>query len=170
MLVNEQFKLPSPSPLSFTRPTSPSSESQPLRSASGADTKRRRMHASRRPWRMNRRPRASSPQPSPFPPPGRRSQRSRCSKRHRLLWAGNPSVAPTGPDGAALRSVPLVVDAEFKVCYSVHGPGVQRPPRLCTHYPCNGAPFDQPRPRHGHLRPRPRSCCRRRGHSSEGHR
>ena len=45
-----------------------------------------------------------------------------------MLEACPPDDAHTGPDGDALRSVPLIVgvDAEFKGCYSVHGPGVPR--------------------------------------------
>jgi len=45
-----------------------------------------------------------------------------------MLEACPPDDPHTGPDGDALRSVPLIVgvDAEFKGCYSVHGPGVPR--------------------------------------------
>jgi hypothetical protein len=53
-----------------------------------------------------------------------------------ILEACPPDAAHTGPDGDALRPVPLVVDvdAEFKGCYSVHGPGVPRGPAAyaCT--------------------------------------
>lgn len=53
-----------------------------------------------------------------------------------MLEACPPDAAHTGPDGDALRPVPLVVDvdAEFKGCYSVFGPGVPRGPAAyaCT--------------------------------------
>lgn len=42
-----------------------------------------------------------------------------------MLGACPPSEAHTGPDGEALRRVPLTfdVDAEFVCCYGAHGPG-----------------------------------------------